>query len=142
MMAYYKVVDESKATADNVKKALSKYAGDEGTMISKLEQKYRRPFPSYQKGGQSHFSSSSGELSMGMDMSTLPSSGANAPQLSFGQSSTFVLSPPTSNLGAFGSPMTSSISAFGADGSKEDGETSMFGNGFGKVMHIYSILSL
>ena len=79
---------------------------------------------------------------MGMDMSTLPSSSANAPQLSFGQSSTFVLSPPTSNLGAFGSPMTSSISAFGADGSKEDGETSMFGNGFGKVMHIYSILSL
>ena len=142
MMAYYKVVDESRANADSVNKALSKYAGDEGTMISKLEQKYRRPFPSYQKGCQSHFSSSSGEVSMGMDMSTLPSSGANAPQLSFGQSSTFVLSPPTSNVGTFGSPMTSSLSAFGADSSKEDAGASTFGNGFGKVMYIYSIFTL
>ena len=49
MISYYEVVDKSKANPETVNKALQRYSGNEDTMVAKLEQKYKHPFPSYQK---------------------------------------------------------------------------------------------
>ena len=136
MISYYEVVDKSKANPETVNKALQRYSGNEDTMVAKLEQKYKHPFPSYQKESQafsinqfpSSFSSSvsTSSIAEGMKASHTSTSITILQSALCEPSSTGIFSPATPNVSPFSTKESLE--------STEESNNSLFGNGFGQVI--------
>jgi len=83
LLTYYKETNPEKATVQAVDKALRDYKGGYDKMIEKLEKKYHKPFPDYDKSSMDFsppsFSPSSGTSMFG-NLSGFPSS-SNSPAI-------------------------------------------------------------